>query len=277
MNDLDLHRRLSDLADDLAAGADPFAQLDSARSAYRRQRRTRVVLTGVAAAVAVLAIGVPMAVTTLTAPDGRHVAAPTTSAPPSPTASGSTETPGAISPLNRDLITVVDTLSARKPPMDLAAPADAASCPDATAQLSDAVATVLIRQDSDDPRQGCGWTTTALRADRLSLGFTFLAGADGTVHQQILDATVLTMTGKDDAAEHPGTCFSSDFSADLSGTPWRATVQACSVDGRRQWTVLSGDRQGAGLWELDLHVPADVDVDDADAVLALVDVAEAAW
>jgi hypothetical protein len=266
MSDLDLHRRLSDLADDLSAGADPFAQLDAARSVYRRQRRNRIVLAGVAAAVAVLAIGVPITWSTLAGPPGSDVAAPTTS--------GSTESPGAISRLDQDVNRVVDALSNRTAPLDLAAPAESASCPDATAELSDVVATVLIRQDSDDPDEGCGWTSTALRAERLSLGFAFLRGADDAVHQMFIDETIKDTTGRDDAAEHPGTCFTSD----LSNTPRRTTVQACSVAGSRtQWTVLSGDAGNTGLWQLTVYVPAGVDVDEAGAVLALVDVVDAAW
>jgi hypothetical protein len=278
MNDLDLHRRLNDLADDLSAGADPLAQLDSARSAHRRQRRNRIAIAGAAAAIAVLAMGVPIISSTLTALEGRHVAAPTTTEPASPTGSGSAETSGppAISQLNEDVARVVNTLSTRTPPLDLAAPAEPASCPDATAELSDAVATVLIRQDSDDPNDGCGWTTTALRADRLSLGFAFLRTADDAVLQMIIDENAKAATGQEDAAEHPGTCFSSD----LSDTPRQTTVQACSVAGRgTQWTVLSDVGERAGLWQLTVNVPADVDaeVDDAGAVLALVDVVEAAW
>jgi hypothetical protein len=274
MNDLDLHRRLSDLADGLSSEADPLADAATARSAHRRRRRNRLVIAGATAAVAVLAIGGPIAWSTLAAPQGGEVAAPTTPAPPSPTASGATETPGAISQLNKDVIRVVNTLASRTPPLDLAAPAESAGCPDATAQLSDAVATVLIRQGSDDPNMGCGWTTTELRAERLSLGITFLRTADDSVHQMIIDETAKTVTGMDDA-EHPGTCMASE----LSG-PRRTTVQACSVAGRRtQWTVLHNVGGGAGLWQLSVNVPADVDdaVDDADAVLALVDVAETAW
>jgi hypothetical protein len=227
MNDLELHRRLSDVADDLSSGADLFAQVDTARSAYRRQRRTRLGIAGTAAAAAVLAIGVPLSWSSLTGPHGDAVTAPT---------AGPTETPGAISQLNRDFVRVVDTLSTRTPPLDLAAPAEPASCPDATAELSDAVATVLIPQGSDDANNGCGWTTTALRADRLALGVAFLRSADDAVLQMIVDENAKATTGQDDAPEHPGTCLSSD----LSATPRRTTVQACSVAGRdTQWTVLS--------------------------------------
>jgi hypothetical protein len=273
MNDLDLHRRLSDLADDLSSGADLFAQVDTARTVHRRQRRNRLAVGGAAAAVAALAIGVPLSWSILTGPRGGDVAAPTGSETASPTASP-TQPRGAISQLNKDVVRVVDTLSARTPPLDLAAPPDRASCPDATAQLSDAVATVLIPQGSDDPHEGCGWTSTALRADRLSLGFAFLPTADDAVLQMIVDENAKATTGQDEAAAHPGTCMSSD----LSEAPRRTTVQACSVVGRgTQWTVLMNVGGGAGLWQLTVNVPAGVDVDDPGAVLTLVDVAEKAW
>jgi len=262
MNDLDLHRRLTDLADDLSSGVDPFAQVDTARSVYRRQRRNRLVIAGAASVVAVLGVGVPTAVTTLTAPEGGHVAAPTAT------------NSASIGQLDQEFIRVVDTLTARTP-LDLAAPAEPASCPDATAELSDAVATVLTPLDSDDANNGCGWTTTELRADRLELGVAFLRTADESVLQMFIDETEKTMTGQDDAAEHPGTCFSSD----LSDAPRRTTVQACSVAGRgTYWQLISDVGGGAGLWQLTVNVPAYADgVDRADAVLALVDVAEAAW
>ena len=90
----------------------------------------------------------------------------------------------------------------------------------------------------------------------------------------LVDQNAAAVTGQDDAAEHPGTCMSSD----LSETPRRTTVQASSVAGRgTQWTVLSDVGGGAGLWQLTVNAPADVDIDDPDAVLPLVDVAETAW
>jgi hypothetical protein len=261
MTDLQLHRRLSALADDLAPGLDPFPQVVAARSRHHRQRRNRARIAGVAVAVAVLAVGVPMAVTTMAFPDGRSVAAPTTS-------------PAQISRLNEDFIRVVDTLSARTAPLDLAAPAESATCPDATARLSEVVDGELVPQGDGDPNMGCGWTSTALRTERLSLGFDFMVQADGTVHQMILDETAKDVTGQDDAAGHPGTCFSSD----LSSTPRRTTVQACSVaGGRTQWNVLSGDVGNTGLWQISLSVPGGVDVDEASTVLTLIDVADAAW
>jgi hypothetical protein len=272
MTDLQLHRRLSGLADDLAPEPDPFTQVVAARSRHHRQRRNRAWMAGAAAAVVVLAVGVPMAVTTMAFPDGRNVAAPTTSAPASPT--GSTPSPGQISRLNEDFIRVVDTLSTRTAPLDLTAPAESATCPDATARLSDVVDAELMPQGDGNPSMGCGWTSTALRAERLSLGFDFMVQADDTVHQMIVDETAKDATGQDDAAGHPGTCFTSD----LPNTPRRTTVQACSVAGRRtQWNVLSGDAGNTGLWQISLYVPAGVRVDEATTVLTLVDLVDAAW
>jgi hypothetical protein len=272
MTDLQLHRRLSGLADDLAPEPDPLTQVVAARSRHRRQRRNRAWIAGSAAAVAVLAVGVPTAVTAMTAPHEGGVAAPTSSAPTTPT--GGTPSPAQISQLNEDFIRVVDTLAARTAPLDLAAPAESATCPAATARLSDVVDAELMPQGDGNPSMGCAWTSTALRAERLSLGFNFMVQADGTVHQMILDETAKDVTGQEDAAGHPGTCFASD----LSNTPRRTTVQACSVAGRRtQWNVLSGDAGNTGLWQISLYVPAGVDVDEATTVLTLIDVADAVW
>jgi hypothetical protein len=272
MTDLQLHRRLSGLADDLAPEPDPFAQVAAARSRHRRQRRNRAWTAGSAVAVAVLAVGVPMAVTPMASPDGRNVAAPTMSAPA--TSAPAAPSPVQISRLNEDFIRVVDTLAARTAPLDLTAPAESATCPDATSRLSDVVDAELVAQGDGTPGMGCGWTSTALRAERLSLGFTFMVRADGTVHQMILDETAKDVTGQDDAAGRPGACFTSD----LSDTPRRTTVQACSVAGRRtQWNVLSGDAGNTGLWQISLSVPAGVDVDQASTVLTLIDVTDAAW
>jgi hypothetical protein len=272
MTDLQLHRRLSGLADDLAREPDPLTQVVAARSRYRRQRRNRAWMAGSVVAVAVIAVGVPTAITAMTAPHAGEAAAPTSSAPATPTVG--TPGPAQISGLNEHFIRVVDTLATRTAPLDLAAPAEAATCPDATARLSDVVDAELAPQGDGNPGTGCGWTTTELRADRLSLGFTFMAQADGRVHQMILDETAAGVTGQDDAAEHPGTCFTSDLSTTLR----RTTVQACAVAGRgTHWNVLAGDAGNTGLWQVSLDVPAGVDVDDATTVLTLIDVVDTTW
>jgi hypothetical protein len=272
MTDLQLHRRLSDLADDLAPDEDPFTQVAAARSRHRRQRRNRAWIAWSAVAVAVLALGVPTAVTALTAPQGRDVAAPTTSASATPTAERTDS--AQISRLNENFIRVVDAVTARPAQLTLGAPAASATCPDAIARFSDVVEAELVQQGDGTPGMGCGWTTTTLRAERLTLGFVFMEQADGAVHQMLLDEATKEVRGQDGDVGHPGTCFASD----LPTTARRTTVQACSLTGGwTQWTVLTADAGNRGLWQISLHVPAGVHIDEATTVLALVDVADAAW
>ena len=77
MTDLDtlLPVRLRHLADEQAPLPDLVAHAASARGRFRRQRRTRIAVTGLAAAVAAIVVGVPVAMQSLLSAPADHVTA----------------------------------------------------------------------------------------------------------------------------------------------------------------------------------------------------------
>jgi len=82
VNESTVTAQLHRLADDLTPATDPLEQVAGARSRYRRQRRTRVGLTALAAATAAIVVGVPAVIgSTSAAPDRGGVAGPRTAAP----------------------------------------------------------------------------------------------------------------------------------------------------------------------------------------------------
>jgi hypothetical protein len=85
VTDLDtlLPGRLRNLADEHAPSRDPLVQAAAARARHRLQRRTRLAATGIVAAVAAIAIGVPLTFSSLAAAPGHGVAATTPTSAPS--------------------------------------------------------------------------------------------------------------------------------------------------------------------------------------------------
>ena len=140
MTDLEntLGHRLHRLADDLAPDADPLDQVSAARSRYRRQRRTRAGLTALAAAIAAIVIGVPAALGALSsAPDRGGVAGPGSTAAGDDAAAESLAAEAA--QRAADGAELAAAAAGLDRPLVLPAPAAPARCPDAAAELSDAL------------------------------------------------------------------------------------------------------------------------------------------
>jgi hypothetical protein len=188
-------------------------------------------------------------------------------------------TPG-ITPRNRDFNEVVNALTAAPEPLSLAATGDWA-CAGSAAELSDAVGIELTRgavRLSDPPQPLCWWhsgpriTSEEQGAERVSLSIDFETGAGDAEHEELADPAALQVPGPE-GPDDARTCYS----ADPFRSPERISVAACSVDGRTTWRVVSGDPGDEGLWVLSAYFPADEDVDQSAAVLALLDLADASW
>ena len=186
----------------------------------------------------------------------------------------------AISPMNQDLIEVVDALTARPAPVSLAA-TDDWGCRGGTAELNGALGVELTEGPvrlSLPPQPLCWWsagpvpTSDVELARTLSLSIDFEAAADDAAHQDLVDTATQQVMSQDGPADAE-VCLDSDpFTS-----PVRTTVLACSLDGTTEWTVVSGDRGDAGLWVLSARFPSGADVDPSTAVLALVELADRLW
>jgi len=139
VTDLDtlLPDRLRHLADEQAPVPDLVAHAASARGRFRRQRRTRIAVTGLAAAVAAIVVGVPVAMQSLLSAPADHVTATLVTTTPAeetqaeetateaipPAAPRTAETPTAPQPAPETATTSERTL---EPPADPAAHAELA-------------------------------------------------------------------------------------------------------------------------------------------------------
>jgi len=255
VNEPTVTARLHRLAEDLAPDTDPLEQVAGARSRYRRQRRTRVGLTALAAATAAVVIGVPATIgSTSSAPDRGDVAGPGIGTSASDAAQESAARAAAAeasearsladqsaatrqAEINAQFIQTVDVLLER--PMTLPPAPTSLPCPDVAGALSNTLGVELqywqgARLADEAPCEwGAGPQMLAPIPDRLAVGATFRAGA--SVEQQ------------EDAIERnvPGLCYSSPVSAVAPG----AVVRVCSDERQARWSLEVPDTGGVGLWE----------------------------
>jgi len=265
VNEPTVTARLHRLAEDLAPDTDPLEQVAGARSRYRRQRRTRVGLTALAAATAAVVIGVPATIgSTSSAPDRGDVAGPRPSA--------ATDAPGAAADARQDAAaaegarqdaaeaeaarqaTVVSEALGRLPErLALSAPADPA-CPDLTAELSAALGQQL-EASGPDLAGGCGWGGPG-----FGLSLSHLPGVGE--EEMVLEANAAQATDGCHVQAMP-------TSAHL------AALVVCDDEARTSSTLYLPDADGTGVWSLRALVV--FGPDGATALLALAEAADARW
>lgn len=230
----DLHSRLSTLADDLAPDADPYEQAAGARDLHRRQRRARLGVVGAAVAVALVAVGVPTAVTTLSAPDGDAAA------PPRPA-----------EPLRGPADAVRTAMAWWEADGTVPDPETGGPCPDAAEVLSGLDSRYVFRPsriNSGGGRlTGCAWSTD-----------------DGTPHAETRIDLMLTAAPELDAdllvsdLETDAALYGCDSTTLFAGRPSNL-LQLCDRNGQRLWQLTVVDEDGTGGWRLTAAIGTDVD------------------
>ena len=290
MNDLerDLTDRLHGLADDLA-GHSAGVPVEAAVTRHRQQRRNRRVLTGVAVLVAVVVVGVPATVGSLSAsPDQGDVARPeaTTSAPHTTTAS--TPTPGTTSPADPTAAATsfppVSTAEAGEltEPVVLTSPSawdqwlpgmkpypgasteeDMATCPVLSSGLTAALGHRMSYWVGTLPMgpSGCTWAPVPLQYDTIDYPFTVSVGflGDGTTAAQEAGSQVTVING-----DQPRSCPAAEL-------PGGAVLTECWNAGTTSIGLAVPDARGAGVWVLSGDADDDGTVAAEDAFRAVLD------
>jgi hypothetical protein len=243
VNDLRLHDRLADLADDLAPDADPWTQAAGARALHHRQRRTRLGVAGAAVAVALVAVGVPTAIGTLSAPDRGEVATPTSALP--------TEGPeGAAEELRQQVDGIRAHLESFEVDGSVADVSDDLPCPGAIDRISMATGMVIHGElgEVTGVADGCLWSTSpdpadssVPAADRLDA----LAYAEPlTTAEDVVSRLTADVLERD--CRWTGELVSGSF----------ATLQLCEDEEQTTSTLTVVDGDGTGAWVLRAEVGA---------------------
>jgi hypothetical protein len=170
-----------------------------------------------------------------------------------------------ISPLNRSFNDVVNGFDARSRPVSLSAPSTPMSCPELPAGLAD-----RTNREPTEVRGPRGSLTCTWESDvgaTFSIGF--IAGATPRVYRDAPDVTFEEVPGSDSA----GTCLG----VVLPSTEPAAGLAACGLAAREQWRLNMADAGGRGVWTIGLQLPTSGDPDSADAVRALIELADARW
>jgi hypothetical protein len=279
VNELQLHARLGELADDLAPAADPYAQVAAARSLHRRQRRTRLAVGGLAAAVGAVVIGVPTVVGALSSPGGSDGVAP---APVTPSPSAAPGTP-APTPRDRDEVRVDEALAdqrldesdtalgaglqqmaaalvARPAPLELVAPAGTGGCPDTAGALESRLGTAWEPAGGSlsAGALGCRWTT----GDGTTIGIGTMPIANP--RKPLLDAVNRLP---------PSDCATSA----MPNTEQLTAFSGCTVPEGTDWSLYVLDPGGAVTVVLTAVVPSGNPADGPAVVAELVEVADGLW
>jgi hypothetical protein len=273
-----LSSRLTRLADELTPSADPGVLVRAARTRYRRQRRNRIVLSGVAAAVATVVVGVPTVVGSLSATPGRGEVArpgetsasetpPEKTPAPAPTGEDArkasrwneqldqrAERDERLRPFTERLAVA---FSARPAPLSLAGPAVDVPCPDWAPDLTSALG-VPVTESENTLFGGCRWSN----GDSLEVEVAFVPG---TSEQEFSDAT-----GAEIGAYG---CYVTS----LPGVTSLTGILLCEEDGGLSWRIRSVDSSLVGHWRLTTTLGEGAIEDDVAAVIALVDLADGAW
>jgi hypothetical protein len=266
----DLHSRLSALADDLAPDVDPYAQVAGARALHRRQRRTRLGVAGAALAVALVAVGVPTAVSTLSAPRGSDGAGPAPTTFVAPPSGGSREDERRVdrwtdlldqreeaqAPL-RDLADRLKTRLATGGLLGGAGPSEPLPCPDAAVLLGDTVGLPLLPGPGPTTLDGCSWATADETPEAGRVQLTLRNDPELTTDQLVRDVNA-------------GTNSEGCYPTALPGSTGFSALSLCGTDGRELWTVTVMDGSGTGAWFLTAAVGSALP-DDAgvEAILSL--------
>jgi hypothetical protein len=274
-----LSSRLTRLADELTPSADPGVQVRAARTHYRRQRRNRIVLSGIAAAVAAAVVGVPTVVGSLSAtPERGEVARPgeisTSETPPEKTpgppptgedARKASRWDGQLAQqAERDerlrpfAERLAAAFSARPAPLSLTGPAVDVPCPDRTPDLTNALA-VPVTESEGTLFGGCRWSNGGSVVVEVAF-------VPGTSAEEFSDAT-----GAEIGADG---CYVTS----LPGVTSLTGILLCEEDdGGMSWRIRSVDSSLVGHWRLSTTLGEGAVEDDVAAVVALVDLADGAW
>jgi hypothetical protein len=271
VNELQLHARLGDLADDLAPGDDPYALVAGARALHRRRRRARIATAGAVTAVALLAVGVPTVVTTLPAPGEG-------AAPGSPTRVGPDTQQQLEQEASRRLDRAVDqglAALAGRPDIVLRAPSGGLGCADLGTELAGPFGPTLTPQRTD-VTAGTGLCVWEAREFGARLSVRLDRDADP---RQVHDAMSEAVTERrydppaDGATQVSAGCYS--VPVDVEGV--LSSLMACDLSGGTQLVFGVGDAAGGGVWVLEADLPADSDLGAPGALQLLVTAADATW
>jgi hypothetical protein len=273
VNELQLHSRLSDLADDLAPGDDPFELVAGARALHRRRRRTRIGVAGAALAVALVAVGVPTAMGTLSASDRGDVARPSPSSdPPTGEAVPSLEDQEASRRRDEAVDEGLRALSARPDPRLYARP-DSMECRDGTAALSGPLGPelTLVTDRPDAGLMDCAWVSEAAGVP-VTVSIRFLEGVDGGKVGDVAVGAVL-----DSDFHGTETVSAGCYMVPVTVEGVRSSLAACDYSNRMQLVLGIEDAARAGVWVLQADVPPESPLDAAGALDLVVGAAEQAW
>jgi hypothetical protein len=260
-----LTSRLTRLADELTPSADPAGQVRAARLRYRRQRRNRLVLSGVAAAVAAAVVGIPTVVGSLSAtPERGEVARP----------SGTTETPEktpAAPPTGED----ARKASRWEEHLDQQAERETRLQP----ELERAAAVFALRSTplslTGPPQEGgCpDWAPVPTTDGGLPTGCRS-SGADMAVDVAFVPGTTPEELGADASAEAARDGCSIRAMPNVSRL---APLLLCEEEGVTSWRLRTVDASGAGVWRLDVTLTDSYSGDGAAVLADLADRADRTW
>jgi hypothetical protein len=170
-----------------------------------------------------------------------------------------------ISPVNRAFNDVVNGFDARSRPVRLSAPSRPMSCPELPTALADVTGTEPVWIQGPGSSLTCTWDSGS--GSSLSMGF--VEGATPRVYRDAPDVTFEDVPGSDSA----GTCLG----VVLPSTEPAAGLAACGLTDHEQWRLDIADAGGRGVWTIGLRLPTAGRSDSADAVRALVELADARW
>lgn len=254
MTDLDtlLTDRLRHLADEHAPSRDPLAQAAAARARHRLQRRTQIAATGIVAAVAAIAVGVPLTFSSLTAAPGHGVAATTPSSAPSTVTEQAPPPPSAEESAVRSA--------------ERSAAESALAAARSAAELQQAVALMEpLAFGSAPPDDRCSWLDPGQLEALMRLGST-LSDAVGPGLSGRVSGCRFDSVATPGAPGGPGVDLSVGYlpatsvadtlprtdpdggcaTADLPSSPAGAVLQRCATDaGTVQWWVHAPAGNGA--------------------------------
>jgi hypothetical protein len=274
-----LTARLTSLADELTPSADPIAQVRAARSRYRRQRRNRVVASGLLAAAAALAIGVPPAIGSFSAVERGEVAGPGGTVPSESVQTPPEKTPGP-PPVGEDagkssrwtdmlderaerdarLQPVAERLAAafaaRPTPLSLFGPPQDGTCPSWMPDLKTDFGVPIDGPQGALPT-GCRWSAPD--------AVVVLAFVPGMTPEEL---------GRDASAE---ATRDGCYIQAMPNVAYLAPLMLCEQEGAMDWRFETVDDSGIGVWRLTVTLADGYSGDGATVLAHLADVAGGSW
>ena len=246
-----LTARLTSLADELTPSADPIVQVRAARTRYRRQRRTRIVASGLVAVAAALAIGVPTAIGSFSAADRGEVAGPGET-PPEETISAA-ERDARLQPVAERLAAA---FAARPAPLSLFGPPQDGTCPSWVPDLKTDFGVPIDGPEGALPT-GCRWSAP-----------------DAVVEVAFVPGMTPEELGRDASVE---ATRDSCYIQAMPNVAYLAPLLLCEEEGATGWRFETVDDSGVGVWRLTVTLAEGFSGDGAAVVAHLADVAGGSW